>query len=179
MSAARAANGDSSTSQRLLRRARLGDRTALGRLIAGWVPILKRWAHGSLPRWARTAADTSDFVQDAVLSTLGQERVPDLPTHRALGAYLREAVRNRIHDERRRVARRGVPRDAPDSLVDPGPSPLDRVIGTEYAARYRAALDRLRPRDRDLIVAHVELGYTHAQLACMTGRSRNAARMAL
>jgi DNA-directed RNA polymerase specialized sigma24 family protein len=30
-----------------------------------------------------------------------------------------------------------------------------------------------------LIVAHVELGYSHAQLGCMTGRSSNAARMAL
>jgi DNA-directed RNA polymerase specialized sigma24 family protein len=45
--------------------------------------------------------------------------------------------------------------------------------------RYRAALDRLGARDRELIVAHVELDYTHEQLGCMIGRSRNAARMAL
>ena len=175
----RGAHDDSSTARRLLARARQGDRGALGRLIADWVPLLKRWAHGTFPRWARTAADTSDFVQDVVLATLRQDRTPDLPTRRALGAYLREAVRNRIHDERRRVARRGIAQTASEALVDAGPSPLDRVIGVEYAARYRAALRCLRPRDRDLIVAHVELGYTHAQLACMTGRSRNAARMAL
>lgn len=179
MSSPRGAYDDSSTDVRLLARARRGDRNALGRLIADWVPVLKRWAHGTFPSWARTAADTSDFVQDAVLATLRQDRTPDLPTRRALGAYLREAVRNRIHDERRRLARRGVAQAASDALIDPGPSPLDRAIGLEYTSRYRAALRRLRPGDRDLIVAHVELGYTHAQLACMTGRSRNAARMAL
>jgi len=46
-------------------------------------------------------------------------------------------------------------------------------------ARYRAALARLKPADQEVIVAHVELDYTHEQLACMLGRSRNAARMAL
>ena len=45
--------------------------------------------------------------------------------------------------------------------------------------RYRAALASLNTSDRELIVAHVELEYTHAQIGCMTGRSPNAARMAL
>jgi DNA-directed RNA polymerase specialized sigma24 family protein len=66
-----------------------------------------------------------------------------------------------------------------ERLVDQSPSPLDRALIQEQDARYRAALARLGLRDRELIVAHVELGYTHAQLGCMTGRSRNAARMAL
>lgn len=179
MRAAREAGDDSSTAARQLARARDGDRTAFGRLLSDWMPRLKRWAHGTLPRWARTAADTSDVVQDVVLATLRQRRAPDWPTRRALGAYLREAVRNRVRDECRRSGRRGIREEPSDALVDPGPSPLDHAIGNEYASRYRRALDRLRPRDRDLIVAHVELGYTHAQLACMTGRSRNAARMAL
>jgi RNA polymerase sigma factor (sigma-70 family) len=63
--------------------------------------------------------------------------------------------------------------------VQPAPSPLDELLADERQARYRAALARLRPRDHELIVAHVELDYTHQQLGCMTGRSPNAARMAL
>jgi DNA-directed RNA polymerase specialized sigma24 family protein len=49
----------------------------------------------------------------------------------------------------------------------------------ESDARYRSALARLGARDREVIVAHVELDYTHEQLGCMIGRSPNAARMAL
>jgi RNA polymerase sigma-70 factor (ECF subfamily) len=181
MSTACPAESSSTTtaSWRLLDQARIGDRTALGRLIGRCLPGLARWAHRRLPRWARTAADTTDLIHDAVLRTLRQSRALDLHSRHALAAYLREAVRNRIRDEHRRIARRGVHDPLPDTLVDRHPSPLDRALTREQEARYRAALARLGPRDRELIVAHVELGYTHAQLGCMTGRSRNAARMAL
>jgi RNA polymerase sigma factor (sigma-70 family) len=179
MSTAHLAGNSTTTSCPLLDRARIGDRGALGRLIARCLPSLTRWAHGRLPRWARTAADTTDFIQDAVLRTLRRGGTLDLRSRRALAAYLREAVRNRINDEHRRIARRGVHDPATDGLVDRGPSPLDGLLTQERHARYRIALARLRPPDRELIVAHVELGYTHAQLGCMTGRSPNAARMAL
>jgi RNA polymerase sigma-70 factor (ECF subfamily) len=181
MSTACRADSSSTTtsSWRLLNRARIGDRTALGRLIGRCLPALTRWAHRRLPHWARTAADTTDLVQDAVLRTLRRGRTLDLRSRHALAAYLREAVQNRIRDEHRRIARRGVHDALADNLVDREASPLDRVLTQEQDVRYRAALARLSPRDRELIVAHVELDYTHAQLGCMTGRSRNAARMAL
>jgi DNA-directed RNA polymerase specialized sigma24 family protein len=66
-----------------------------------------------------------------------------------------------------------------DVIVDAHPSPLDAVVSKEQENRYRAALDSMSPCDRELIVAHLELDYTHEQLACMTGRSPHAARMAL
>jgi len=177
----RACQGSNSTttSWRLLAQANIGDHTALGRLVSRCVPSLRRWAHNRLPRWARTAADTTDLVQDAVLQTLRRGRALDLRSRYALAGYLREAVRNRIRDEHRRIARRGVHEAVSNTLVDRTPSPLDRALTQEQDARYRAALARLSVRDRELIVAHVELDYSHAQLGCMTGRSRNAARMAL
>ena len=58
-------------------------------------------------------------------------------------------------------------------------SPLQRAIGAENERRYRDALARLSSRDQQLIVAHFDLDYTHAQLGCMIGRSPHAARMAL
>jgi RNA polymerase sigma-70 factor (ECF subfamily) len=180
MASAHSAGSSSTTaSWRLIARAHGGDRTAIGRLVTRCLPGLRRWAHGRLPRWARTVTDTKDLVQDAVLGTLRQPDTLDLRSRRALAAYLREAVRNRIRDEHRRFARHGAHDAAPDSLVHPGRSPLDDVLARERHARYRAALARLRPGDRELIVAHVELQYSHAQLGCMTGRSVNAARMAL
>src|SRR5258707_10091980 len=98
-----ASSSTTTSSWRLLDRARIGDRTALGRLIGRCLPGLTRWAHRRLPQWARTAADTTDLVQDAALRTLGQSQAIDLPSRRALAAYLREAVQNRIRDEHRQT----------------------------------------------------------------------------
>jgi RNA polymerase sigma-70 factor (ECF subfamily) len=175
------APGSSSTTTtwRRFAQAHAGDRSALAVLVARCIPALRRWTHGRLPQWARSFADTVDFVHDAVLHTMLKVDGLDLQSRRALSAYLRQAVRNRIRDEHRRVAVRGPNQTLPDTLADRGPSPLDRALASENERRYRAALARLRPRDRELIVAHVELEYTHEQLACMTGRTRNAARMAL
>jgi RNA polymerase sigma factor (sigma-70 family) len=166
-------------SQRLLEKARLDDTSALGRLFHQSLSGLRRWTHRQFPAWLRSASDTADLVQDAILHTLQRLDVVDIQGKRALSAYLRQAVRNRIRDEHRRIARRGVSEELSETLIDSAPSPLDRAVASEVEARYRAALAEMRARDRALIVAHVELGYTHEQLACMTGRSSNAARMAL
>jgi RNA polymerase sigma factor (sigma-70 family) len=157
---------------------RTGASGALDR-IRRCVPGVRRWAHGRLPRWARSIADTSDLVQDAVVKTIGRLDALDDRGRDALAAYLREAVANRIRDEHRRFARRGTSDALAETLRDAAPSPLDRTMASEMHARYVAALARLGPEDRELIVAHVELEYTHEQLACMTGRTPNAARMAL
>jgi RNA polymerase sigma factor (sigma-70 family) len=143
------------------------------------LPRLHRWAHGRLPRWARTFADTADIVHDAVLRTLRRVDSIDLAGPDALAAYLHEAVRNRIRDEHRRFARRGPTEGLSNVLADRSASPLDAAIDAERRERYRAALARLDAKDQDLLVGHLELGYTHDQLGRMTGRTRNAARMAL
>ena len=166
-------------SQRLLARARLGDSSALGRLFSRSLSGLRRWVHRQFPAWVRTASDTADLLQDAVLHTIHRLDVVDIRGTRALSAYLRQAVRNRIRDEHRRIARWGVAELISDTLVDSAPSPFDRAVVSELEERYRTALAQMRPGDRALIVAHVELDYTHEQLECMTGRSSNAARMAL
>lgn len=168
-----------STSGRLLSRIRLGDASAVDRLLARHLPRLQRWAHRRLPGWARTIADTDDLVQDVLLRAAGRLPLLEISTSEALAAYLREAVWNRIRDEHRRVARRGTSEPLPARLADASPSPLDLAIAGNAADRYRRALASLSDGDQELIVAHVELDYTHDQLGYMTARSRNAARMAL
>jgi RNA polymerase sigma factor (sigma-70 family) len=168
-----------SSSRSLLERARHGDSNALDELVRRYLPRLRRWTHGRLPRWVRSMADTTDLVHDAWLRTIGRLDALEPRGQHALGSYLREAVRNRIRDEHRRFARRGPGEVLPDTLADAAPSPQDLAVRAQLEERYRAALEDLSPSDRELIVAHVELEYTHEQLACMTGRSRNAARVAL
>src|SRR5438132_3377623 len=136
---------------RLFDRARLGDTAAVGELFGRYLPELKRWAHGRLPQWARSIADTADLVQDTVLRTLGRLDRFDPRGRRALAAYLRQAVRNRIRDEHRRVARHELPQPLSETLVDRRPSPLDRAITNENETRYRAAVSHLSPTDQELI----------------------------
>jgi RNA polymerase sigma-70 factor (ECF subfamily) len=59
-------------------------------------------------------------------------------------------------------------------------SPLEEAIGTEILERYEGALEKLRQIDRELVIAHVEFGFSHQELAAAFGKpSPNAARMAL
>jgi len=167
------------TSRRLLARARRGDASAAALLVARCLPDLRRWAHRRLPRWVRSAADTNDLIQDAVLGTLARLDAFQPQGRRALASYLRTSVRHRIADEHRRAARWIRSAEAVDALPSDAPSPLQRAIGAETERRYRDALARLSSRDQQLIVAYFELDYSHAQLGCMIGRSPHAARMAL
>jgi RNA polymerase sigma factor (sigma-70 family) len=166
------------TSAVLLRRAWRGDANAVAVLLQDVLPPLRRWARSRLPRWVRAAADTSDVVQDAILRTLARLDVFQPRSRRALAAYLHSAVRNRIADEHRRAAR-WICVEATDTMRSSGRTPLEAAEDSETRRRYRAALAALSRRDRELVVAHLELEYSHAQLACMIGRSPKAARMAL
>jgi RNA polymerase sigma-70 factor, ECF subfamily len=151
----------------------------MGLLIARCLPDLRRWAHRRLPHWVRSAADTSDLIQDAVLATLARLDAFQPQGRRALASYLRTAVRNRIADEHRRAARWMPSALLVESLPADAASPLQRAIGAETERRYRDALASLSSRDQQLIVAHFELDYSHGQLGCMIHRSPHAARMAL
>ncbi len=88
---------------RLLDRFKAGDREALERLYARYLPRLRRWASGRLPQWARDLADTQDLVQETLLQTFNKMGAFEPQHEGAFQAYLRQAVMNRIRDEIRRV----------------------------------------------------------------------------
>jgi RNA polymerase sigma factor (sigma-70 family) len=156
----------------------LADAGALARALEAHLPWLRRWAHGRLTRRARSSADTGDVVQDVFVRVFARLDLFQPRSRRALAAYLRAAVRNRILDEHRRAARWETTEQV-DTLETCEPSPLDRTVDGETRRRYRRALATLTARERALVVAHLELEFSHAQLGCMIGRSPHAARMAL
>ena len=162
----------------LLVRARAGDTRALELLYQRCLGPLRRWARGRLPRWARGLTDTDDLVQDTMLRSLRGVEAFD-PSHSgAFLAYLRQGVLNRLCDEIRRVRRRPAVETAGE-LQDGRPSPVDEVIGREALDRYEAALARIKPEDREAILARVELGLTYQQIAEELGKpSADAARVA-
>ena len=157
-----------SSSLHLFRRARRGDSSALDALFARHLPRLRRWAHGRLPKWARSVADTTDLVQDVLLQTFRRLLANFEPRRdQALQAYLRMAIDNRVRDEIRRFRRRppSEPLDGDEPVERNDPSAVDRLIDQEKWDLYRRAVGRLDPDQRRLIIGRAELGYSYQQLA--------------
>lgn len=169
-----------SHSEDLLRRARAGERLALDRLFARYLPRLRRLAHRRVPPWARDAADTDDLVQDAVLGTLKRLDYFEPQCEGALIGYLRRSLINRVRDQFRVAARRpgAVPLD--DEQPDTGDSPLTVAARREDRMRYQRALRRLRALDQRAIVARLDLSYSYEQLALVLDKpTPEAARLAV
>ena len=151
----------------LVVRANGGDHDALEVLCARYLPRLQRWAHGRIPPPARGALQTHDLVQDTLIKVV--ERLPSFkPQHEgAFQGYVRTALWNRIRDIARHYQRTG-PADPLDTdIAGNEHSPLDLAIGHETLERYEAALDRLRPEEKELIIARIEMGLPHAEIAAM------------
>jgi RNA polymerase sigma factor (sigma-70 family) len=175
---------DAESTFHLIERARAGDQQALERLFARHLKPLQRWARGRLPKWARDLADTDDLVQDTLVQTF--KRIEGFEPRRvgALQAYLRQAVLNRIRNELRRKGRQPHATDLDGIEVESVESPLEQAIGQEAVERYEGALQRLKPEEREAIIARVEMGYSFEELAEALGKptpdaARKAAHRAL
>ena len=176
--AARSDNDESTV--HLLERARRGDHTAIDTLFARYLPRLRRWASGRLPRWARDLSDTHDLVQETLLQTFKRVKTCEARGEGAFQAYLRQVVLNRIRNELRRFRRRPQMTDLDSNQITGSPSPLEAAIGGEAVERYEAALADLKPEDRELIIARIEMGYDYDELADAFGRpTPDAARKAV
>lgn len=174
------ASSEVDTTLHLLTAARAGDAEAVDRLLARYVPELNRWARGRLPGWARDISDTHDLVQETVFRVFRKLEGFEYRGEGALRAYLRQSLMNRIRNEIRRARTRPAG-DALDSAVeDPAASPHDEAVVAQTREQYESALLRLKPEERELIIARVELGLTYGEMAEMLNRpSPDAARMAV
>lgn len=164
----------------LVMRARGGDRDAVEALLQRCLPSLKRWAHGRLPASARSSMDTGDLIQEAAMHAVSRLDTFE-PRHvGAMQAYLRQAVVNRIIDEVRRVSRHPVPSELDADTPSDDSSPLDLAIAAETYDRFRAALALLTSREREVVVARVEMQWSLADIAQRLGfPTVDAARMAV
>jgi len=172
--------GPLESSFELLLRAKTGDKEAVERLCARYLPRLRRWAHGRLPIGSRGLLETEDVAQEVLFHAV--ERVHTFePRHEGgFRAYIRQTLLNRLRDEARKVRRRPAQAPLEDDRAADGPSPLEIAIGQEALERYEAALARLKPQEREMIIARLELGFSAAELAAEFGKpSAAAAQMAV
>lgn len=149
----------------LLALAQRGDEAALDQLFARYLPRLRRWASGRLPQWARNSADTQDLVQETLIQTLRNVEGFEARHEGALQAYLRQALMNRIRDELRKFGRRPTAVGLDENLPVRDSSPLEQAIGAQAVERYDAGLARLRPSEKEAIIARVEMGCSYQEIA--------------
>lgn len=170
----------SRSSAALLRLAQQGDTRALSSLFRRQQSALRQWARGRLPQWARHAVDTNDLVQEALAHTFRRIHAFQDRGRGALQAYLREAVRNRIRDEIRRLGRQPTREVLEDVVEARTASPFDQAADAEVMRRYKIKLSSLSDEEQQLVVGRIEMGYTYEQLTLATGRTTvEATRMAV
>jgi RNA polymerase sigma-70 factor (ECF subfamily) len=164
----------------LLKQANAGDRLALDRLLLRYLSRMRRWATRRLPAWARERNDTEDLVQDTLLNAFRNLRAIRMEHDGSLRVYMRRALRNRINDEIRRAVRNPTATELQETLPADVASPLEQSITRQDLARCRAAIARLRPADREIILVKLAHGaVSFRTLAALTGRSsEDAARVA-
>jgi len=164
----------------LVVKARAGNDLAIDALLRRSVPRLQRWAHGRLPMTARSQFDTCDLVQEVLMNVLAALNRFEPRHPGALQAYLRRSLLNKIRDEVRRTARQPMSVELDETLLCNQPSPLERAATAEAYEKYRVALATLREKDRNLVIARIELQLTLLEIAERFGfHSADTARVAV
>ena len=171
---------DPRSSLELVRLAKAGDPAALNDLLRRYLPRMRRWAHGRLPRWARDIADTEDILQETFAETARRLPMTALDVEGALQAYLRQAVLNRIRNQIRRSVRHPLQAALDPDTPGSATSPLEAAVRAQSHERYQSALAGLTPAEREAVVGRFELGLSFAELAALLGKpTADAARVAL
>lgn len=162
----------------LIRRVRSGEALAREALVRRFLPLLRQWAHGRLPRAARDLHETDDLVQLALMRAL--KHIENFQ-HEGPGsflAYLRQILLNQVRDEVRRLARRPESTELDPELADGElPSPVERLVGQERLKAYEDALAALPKRQQGLVVMRLEFGMSYPEIAAEVGGTPDAVRV--
>lgn len=128
-------------------------------------PRLRRWLDARL----RSSEDAHDVVQDAFARLLGSGAREGL---RQPEAFLNRIVRNLLIDRSRRIANRmaHVPIDAANE-PETRATQEDAIQLDQMRIRYRAAVDALPPRTREVFLLHRMEGLGYKEIATQLGIS--------
>lgn len=164
---------------RLLARFQGGDAAARDQLVSRYLPILKRWARGRMPRFGRDLAETDDLVQVTFLRALNNLERFESQRPGAFLAYLRTILLNNVREELRRHGRQPMRETLSDNQPDEA-SVVEQAIGTELLEDYEQALETLNPQERQAVILRLEFGMTFPEIAAeLDSPSANAVRMTI
>lgn len=163
---------------RLIGRIRDGDDAARERLIARYLPLLRRWAHGRLPAYGRDLSETDDLVQITFLRALNRLQEFESQRPGAFLAYLRTILMNAVREELRRRKSRPQATQPSDTLPSEQTSVIEQAIGAQTLHAYEQALTRLPEEKRLAVIMRIEFDMSYQDIANELERpSANATRM--
>lgn len=176
-----AAQTGTATTEILITRARADDPAAREALVARFLPMLRRWAHGRLPPRARGLSETDDLVQITLLRALNNL---DAFQSRGAGsflAYLRHILLNAVREEIRRSATRGEPvaLESAGLSEDEELSPVAQLAGAERLRAYERALAALPRASQELVVMRIEFGMSFPEIEAETGIKADTVRVSV
>lgn len=164
----------------LIRRVRSGDTLARDELLKRFLPPLRRWAHGRLPRHIRDLNDTDDLVQVTLFKSLARLDRFESAGPGAFLAYLRQALLNHVRDEIRRHQRRPEHTEIDVETDDEdAQTPIEQLIGSERVRAYEKALAELPKHQQGLIVMRIEFGMSYPEIAAEVGSVADTVRMSV
>ncbi len=176
----------------MLRAARTGDPEALGRLLEYYRPYLRLLARLQVANQLKKELDASDVVQETFLDAardFKQFRGNSEPEFiawlkRLLAANVADTHRRFLGTQKRNVLQESQVRKMLDQssalidqrIMDRAASPSSLAVRSEQAVRLAAALERLRPAYRDVILLHHFQGLEFQQVAEQLGRSLHSVK---
>jgi RNA polymerase sigma-70 factor (ECF subfamily) len=164
------------TDSRLVARARAGDARAFEELVRRHL----RSAHAVALGVLGNPADAEDVCQDAFLAAL--EKLDEHSDPKRFAAWLMRIVRNRALNAREsRALRQGEPLEEETAAMAAGAGgdPEWRAGQSELRERLLAALGRLPPSQREVVLLHDLEGWRHREIADLLGTSEGAVRVRL
>jgi RNA polymerase sigma factor (sigma-70 family) len=164
----------------LVARVRHGDQDALEVVCLRCLKGLHCFAAGRVPPRIRGMLDTQDLVAEALQKGMARLLDHDLGRQGALMSYLRQVLKNLIVDKIRAADRAPTSTLLEDRHVDDTQSPLEKALDREQVELYEEALQRLKPRDAEMIILRVEQQAPYDEIAVYMGLpTANAARVAV
>ena len=179
--------------ENLLARARGGEDVAVQELLARYRDRLRRMVSVRMDPRLSARIDASDVVQDAMTAAVQQ-----LPAYLSRGddafyPWLRQIALERLIDAHRRhvgAQRRSIAREErgnmhlsnastlllAERLAASGTSPSGRAMRREREQQVRAALDRLEPEEREIVVLRHLEQLSHREIAVVLEVTPEAAR---
>jgi RNA polymerase sigma-70 factor (ECF subfamily) len=172
----------------LMARAKAGDQAAIRVFLSRFGREVQMMVRARLPKKMRNQYDSADFVQAVWKSFFSDlpRNAPEFENERHLRQYLAGAVRNKVHEQHRRLTRtqkydiwreerlyiRMGDQDVPRDVVSPDPTPSQAAQAGDCLAQLTAGRSQ---REIDVIRLRRQ-GLTFEEIAGVTGVNERTAR---
>jgi RNA polymerase sigma-70 factor (ECF subfamily) len=144
----------------LVNRARVGDRAAYGELVERFQPTVYAVALARL----RNPTEAQELAQEVFVHVL--TKLDQLRDAQCFAGWLRQiTVRMAINRLTRRGPCHGAEQEVLDAVAAHDNGPLDELVKSEQRAELWDGLDRLKPLDRDTLVAFYIQGRSLRQMS--------------